>query len=57
MKRKMMTTLLAMAFVINAEAVTDVVDYVNTFIGTSGMGHTFPGACVPFGAVQLSPEN
>lgn len=56
MKRKMMTTLLAMAFVINAEAVTDVVDYVNTFIGTSGMGHTFPGACVPFGAVQLSPD-
>lgn len=32
------------------------VDYVNTFIGTSGMGHTFPGACVPFGAVQLSPD-
>lgn len=25
-------------------------------IGTSGMGHTFPGACVPFGIVQLSPD-
>ncbi len=34
----------------------DAVDYVNTFIGTAGMGHTFPGACVPFGAVQLSPD-
>ena len=33
-----------------------VVDYVNPFIGTSGMGHTFPGACAPFGAVQLSPD-
>jgi predicted alpha-1,2-mannosidase len=32
------------------------IDYVNTFIGTDGMGHTFPGACVPFGAVQLSPD-
>ena len=32
------------------------VDYVNTFIGTAGMGHTFPGACAPFGAVQLSPD-
>lgn len=32
------------------------VDYVNPFIGTSGMGHTFPGACAPFGAVQLSPD-
>lgn len=34
----------------------EAVDYVNTFIGTSGMGHTFPGACAPFGAVQLSPD-
>ena len=25
-------------------------------IGTAGMGHTFPGACAPFGIVQLSPE-
>ena len=33
-----------------------LVDIVNPFIGTSGMGHTFPGACAPFGAVQLSPD-
>lgn len=31
-------------------------DYVNPMIGTDGMGHTFPGACVPFGIVQLSPD-
>ncbi len=31
-------------------------DYVNPFIGTKDMGHTFPGAAVPFGMVQLSPE-
>ncbi|MCH4147580.1 MAG: GH92 family glycosyl hydrolase [Prevotella sp.] len=30
--------------------------YVNPMIGTGGMGHTFPGACAPFGIVQLSPE-
>lgn len=30
--------------------------YVNPFIGTDGMGHTFPGACAPFGIVQLSPD-
>lgn len=30
--------------------------YVNPLIGTAGMGHTFPGACSPFGIVQLSPE-
>ena len=29
---------------------------VNIFIGTNGMGHTFPGACYPYGAVQLSPD-
>ena len=31
-------------------------DYVNPMIGTSGHGHTFPGATVPFGMVQLSPD-
>jgi predicted alpha-1,2-mannosidase len=31
-------------------------DYVNTFIGTGGHGHTYPGATMPFGMVQLSPD-
>lgn len=30
------------------------VDYVDPFIGTGFHGHTYPGATVPFGAVQLS---
>src|SRR6478672_6548035 len=29
---------------------------VNPFIGTGGHGHTYPGASVPFGMVQLSPD-
>ncbi|MBN2513590.1 MAG: GH92 family glycosyl hydrolase [Sedimentisphaerales bacterium] len=29
---------------------------VNPLIGTGGHGHTYPGACVPFGMVQLSPD-
>lgn len=33
-----------------------ITSYVDPFIGTDGMGHTFPGACVPFGGVQLSPD-
>lgn len=37
-------------------AAAQFVDKVNTIIGTNGMGHTFPGACVPFGAVQVSPD-
>ena len=32
------------------------VESVNPFIGTGGHGHTFPGATVPFGMVQLSPD-
>lgn len=32
------------------------VDYVNPFVGTGFHGHTYPGATVPFGAVQLSPD-
>ena len=32
-------------------------DYVNPFIGTDEDGHTFLGALVPFGMVQLSPDN
>ncbi|ANQ51504.1 glycoside hydrolase family 92 protein [Flammeovirga sp. MY04] len=34
----------------------EFIDYVNPFIGTRNMGHTFPGAAAPFGMVQLSPE-
>lgn len=30
--------------------------HVDPMIGTAGMGHCFPGACVPFGGVQLSPD-
>ncbi|MBP8792301.1 MAG: GH92 family glycosyl hydrolase [Lutibacter sp.] len=32
-------------------------DYVNSFIGTGGHGHTYPGATVPFGMLQVSPDN
>jgi predicted alpha-1,2-mannosidase len=30
--------------------------YVNPFIGTGGHGHTYPGATVPFGMIQISPD-
>ncbi len=30
--------------------------FVNPMIGTAGHGHTYPGATVPFGMVQLSPD-
>lgn len=34
-----------------------LIDWVDPFIGTGGHGHTYPGATVPFGMVQLSPDN
>ncbi len=33
------------------------VDYVDPFIGTDFFGHTFPGATLPYGMVQLSPDH
>jgi predicted alpha-1,2-mannosidase len=34
----------------------ELIKYVKPIIGTDRMGHTYPGATVPFGSVQLSPE-
>ncbi len=34
----------------------NLLKYVDPFIGTEKMGHTYPGATAPFGAVQLSPD-
>ncbi|MDM7922436.1 MAG: GH92 family glycosyl hydrolase [Pyrinomonadaceae bacterium] len=49
--------LLVATFAAAAAAQTpDYTRWVNPFIGTGGHGHTFPGATVPFGMVQLSPD-
>ena len=41
---------------LSAFAQQNIIQYVNPLIGTQRMGHTFPGATVPFGMVQLSPD-
>lgn len=33
-----------------------LINYVNPLIGTGGHGHTYPGATLPFGMMQLSPD-
>lgn len=38
------------------DTLNTLTDYVDPFIGTGGHGHTFPGATLPFGMVQLSPD-
>lgn len=39
-----------------AQSKENTVQYIRPIIGTQRMGHTFPGATVPFGMVQLSPD-
>jgi len=39
-----------------ADNLKNLIQYVDPMIGTAKMGHTYPGATVPFGSVQLSPE-
>ncbi len=46
----------ALLSTLNAQSPSDPARYVRPLIGTARMGHTFPGATVPFGAVQLSPD-
>ncbi|QSW89897.1 GH92 family glycosyl hydrolase [Flavobacterium endoglycinae] len=41
---------------VNAQKLKNLIQYVDPMIGTAKMGHTYPGATVPFGSVQLSPE-
>ncbi|SKB57726.1 alpha-1,2-mannosidase, putative [Parapedobacter luteus] len=48
--------LAAVSRIVAANPTDSLVHYVQPLIGTAKMGHTFPGATVPFGAVQLSPD-
>ena len=49
------TLFLGLATLISTGQDKDLLKYVNPFIGTDSMGHTYPGATVPFGMVQLHP--
>lgn len=44
-------------FAISAFSQEDYTKFVNPMIGTGGHGHVFPGPTMPFGKVQLSPDN
>ncbi|AYD49437.1 GH92 family glycosyl hydrolase [Arachidicoccus soli] len=56
-KTTLLLIILACSHAIWAQVQNDnLVQYVKPIIGTERMGHTFPGATVPFGSVQLSPE-
>lgn len=42
--------------ILEAKKTASLTSLVNPFIGTGGHGHTYPGATMPFGMVQLSPD-
>ncbi len=48
--------LASLASTLAAQSSANYIQYVNPLIGTLRMGHTYPGATVPFGSVQLSPD-
>ena len=53
----MKSFLIALAFLTTTfSQAQDYAKHANPFIGTGGHGHTFPGATVPYGMVQLSPD-
>jgi len=56
--KKLLIGFVLIAFQLNlmAQKSENYIQYVNPLIGTQKMGHTFPGATVPFGSVQLSPD-
>ena len=53
---KRLITLILISVSVQLFSQKQLYQYVKPIIGTEKMGHTFPGATVPFGAVQLSPE-
>ncbi|HTI59211.1 GH92 family glycosyl hydrolase [Mucilaginibacter sp.] len=58
MKRLFLSILAALPVLASAQSKSsdNLVQYVHPIIGTQRMGHVYPGATVPFGMVQLSPE-
>jgi predicted alpha-1,2-mannosidase len=54
--RTLLALLLACAGEAGAQKAQDAYSAVDPFIGTEDGGHTFPGATVPFGMIQLSPD-
>ena len=54
--QKLMKSLIVAFAYMSMPIMAQKTDLVNPIIGTNGMGHTFPGACAPFGIVQVSPD-
>ncbi len=56
MHKKLIFTIAIFSCINTFAQTKSFIQFVNPFIGTDKMGHTFPGATTPFGMVQLSPQ-
>lgn len=56
MRKSILFFILTLSLSAYSQTTENLVQYVHPIIGTERMGHTFPGATVPFGMVQLSPD-
>lgn len=54
--KRILPILLLVFLISSCNTDKDFTQWVDPFIGTGGHGHTYPGAQVPFGMVQLSPD-
>ena len=54
--KKVVISSMFLLYILNVNAQNNA-KFVNTFIGTDGTGHTFPGPSMPFGMVQPGPDN
>lgn len=57
MKQATLIILFSITVLFAQQSNLNLIKYVNPFIGTANHGHVYPGATVPFGMVQLSPDN
>src|SRR5882757_7088868 len=56
MQKRLLVFIIFFLVVVQLSAQKNYVQYVDPFIGTGGHGHTYPGAVLPHGMVQLSPD-
>ncbi len=55
--RVFLTIFLSSLLLVSSSSEKDFTKFVDPFIGTGAHGHTYPGASMPFGMVQLSPDS
>lgn len=56
MKKLSLLRAFVLAFFCVETSAQELTQYVNPFVGTAGFGNVYPGAQVPFGGIQISPD-